>query len=99
MKDYKTADSRLVNIFKSARDKWKQRALFKQQQLRALGIKIRDTTLSRDKWKAKAQQAQQDLARAQAILKDKDAEIQRLKKKSPPLESLKESSKLKNKSP
>ena len=47
MKGYKTTDTRLVNLFKDAREKWRKRALSKQKKLRAMDIKIRDISLSR----------------------------------------------------
>ena len=99
MKDYKTEDTRLVNIFKLARDKWKQKALLRQKKLRALSTKVRDTNLSRDNWKEKALIAQEHLAHQEAVLKEKEAEIERLKKKIARLESLKKTSKLENNSP
>ena len=73
MKGYKTADTRLVNLFKDAREKWKQRALLKQKKLRAMEIKVRDISLSREKWKEKA-------LKLEASLKEKEAEIEAIKK-------------------
>ena len=99
MKDYQTEDTRLVNIFKLARDKWKQKALLRQKKLRALSTKVRDTNLSRDKWKEKALTAQEHLAHQETILKEKDAEIERLKKKIARWESLPKNSTIDNNSP
>ncbi len=73
MKGYKTTDTRLVNLFKDAREKWKQRALLKQKKLRAMEIKVRDISLSREKWKEKA-------LKLEASLKEKEAEIEAIKK-------------------
>ncbi len=73
MKGYKTTDTRLVNLFKDAREKWRKRALSKQKKLRAMDIKVRDLSLSREKWKEKAKQLE-------ASLKEKELEIQELKK-------------------
>ena len=73
MKGYKTTDTRLANLFKDAREKWKQRALLKQKKLRAMEIKVRDISLSRKKWKEKA-------LKLEASLKEKEAEIEAIKK-------------------
>ena len=45
----------------------------KQKKLRAMDIKVRDLSLSREKWKEKAKQLE-------ASLKEKELEIQELKK-------------------
>lgn len=74
MKGYKSSENRLVKLFKSGREKWKQRALSKQKKLRARDIKIRDISLSRDNWKEKA-------LKLEATLKEKELEIEELKKK------------------
>ncbi len=74
MKGYKTTDTRLVNLFKDAREKWRQRALSKQKKLRAMDIKVRDLALTREKWKEKAKQLE-------ASLQEKELEIEELKKK------------------
>ena len=74
MKGYKTTDTRLVNLFKDAREKWRQRALSKQKKLRPMDIKVRDISLSREKWKEKAKELE-------AILQEKELEIEELKKK------------------
>jgi hypothetical protein len=58
MKIFKTATDRLVRYFEKSRDAWKARALQKQQQLRALEIKVRDLSVSRDYWKKKAKEAE-----------------------------------------
>ena len=58
MKIFKTATDRLVRYFEKSRDAGKARALQKQQQLRALEIKIRDLSVSRDYWKKKAKEAE-----------------------------------------
>jgi len=55
LKDYyKISVHRLANYFKKSRDKWKKRAVEKQQKIRALLVKNRDLSNSRDKWKQKA---------------------------------------------
>ncbi len=74
MKGYKSSETRLVYLFKDGREKWKERALSKQQKLRAMETKVRDLTLSRDKWKEKALELE-------ANLKEKEEEIEKLKKK------------------
>ncbi len=76
MKGYKTADNRLANLFKVAREKWKERALSKQKKLRAMEIKVRDLSLSRERWKEKALELE-------AILREKEEELEEFKKKDP----------------
>jgi len=58
MRIFKTATDRLVRYFEKSRDAWKARALQKQQQVRALEIKVRDLSVSRDNWKKKAKEAE-----------------------------------------
>jgi hypothetical protein len=60
MKIFKTATNRLVRYFERSRDAWKARALQKQQQVRALEIKVRDLLASRDYWKKKAKEAEKE---------------------------------------
>ena len=74
MKGYKSSETRLVYLFKDGREKWKERALSKQKKLRAMEIKVRDISLSRDKWKEK-------VLELEASLKEKQEEIEELKKK------------------
>ena len=50
---YRSSESRLASWFLESRDKWKQKALNKQKQLRQAGIKIRDLQQSRENWKTK----------------------------------------------
>ena len=74
MKGYQSSETRLVYLFKDGREKWKERALSKQKKLRAMEIKVRDISLSRDKWKEK-------VLELEASLKEKQEEIEELKKK------------------
>ncbi len=74
MKGYQSSETRLVYLFKNGREKWKERALSKQKKLRAMEIKVRDISLSRDKWKEK-------VLELEASLKEKQEEIEELKKK------------------
>ena len=74
MKGYKSSETRLVYLFKNGREKWKERALSKQQKLRAMETKVRDLSSSRDKWKEKALELE-------ASLKEKEKAIEELKKK------------------
>ena len=74
MKGYKSSETRLVYLFNNGRKKWKERALSKQQKLRAMETKVRDLASSRDKWKEKALELE-------ASLKQKEKEIEELKKK------------------
>lgn len=87
MKNYKTSESRLVHIFKQARDSWKNRALSNQKRIRFLEKKLRDTNISRESWKNKTNELKTELATKEATIKElegtlkrKRAQIERLKK-------------------
>jgi hypothetical protein len=54
MNDLKTPVSRLARVFRDARDRWKGKALERQQRLRAAQVRIRDLEHSRAYWKARA---------------------------------------------
>lgn len=79
MKGFKSSVYRLAYFFKKSRDQWKDRALEKQGRIKALMVKIRDSSNSREKWKQKAKELEQ---RLNEILADKsiskDKEIQKL---------------------
>lgn len=81
MQGYKTDDSRLIAIFKDSRDSWKTKCVLKQKRIKALEVKLRDTASSRAKWKHKTKLLQTQLANQNALLQQKEAEIQLLKKK------------------
>lgn len=55
--NFKSSNNRLVNFFKSSRDKWKQKAMGRHKEVRALKIKVRDLQESRDNWKNKSKEA------------------------------------------
>ena len=57
MDSFKSSDNRLVNFFKSSRDKWKQKAIDRHKEIRALEVKVRDLKTSREKWKNKSKEA------------------------------------------
>lgn len=61
MTDYKSPPSRLARFFKDSRNGWKQKALERQNKLRAADVKVRDLTKSRDKWKREAKETKQRL--------------------------------------
>ncbi|BDA70284.1 hypothetical protein CAL7716_044500 [Calothrix sp. PCC 7716] len=61
MNEFKSPVSRLVRLFKRSRDNWKEKALDKQERLRALEIKVRDLSLSRENWKKRAMEAEKEL--------------------------------------
>jgi hypothetical protein len=81
MQGYKTDDRRLIAIFKSSRDSWKTKCVFKQKRIKALEVKLRDTASSRALWKHKTQLLQTQLAAQNALLQAQQSEIQLLKKK------------------
>jgi hypothetical protein len=57
MDSFKSSSNRLVNFFKSSRDKWKQKAIARHKEVRALKIKVRDLQESRNNWKSKSKEA------------------------------------------
>jgi predicted nucleic acid-binding Zn-ribbon protein len=61
MESYKSPASRLARLFHSGRERWKQRALEKQKQVRSLEVKVRDLGSSRDHWKERARNAEAEL--------------------------------------
>jgi hypothetical protein len=70
----------LVRLFRKSREKWKARALERQQRIRALEVKVRDLEESRARWKAKAQAAeargQKAASEASATPAGEDEEVQ-----------------------
>jgi hypothetical protein len=54
MNDLKTPASRLLRLVRGARERWKAKALERQQRLRAAQVRIRDLEHSRAYWKARA---------------------------------------------
>ena len=56
IEEYRSSAERLANWFLESRNKWKERALKKQKELRKAGIKIRDLEKSREEWKIKAKE-------------------------------------------
>lgn len=61
MNEFKSPVSRLARLFRRSRDNWKEKALDKQERLRALEIKVRDLSLSRENWKKRAMEAENQL--------------------------------------
>lgn len=58
MSEFKSTPSRLARLFRTSRDKWKEKALEKQRKLRALEVKVRDLSGSREYWKNRAMAAE-----------------------------------------
>jgi hypothetical protein len=58
MNDLKTPVSRLLRLVRSARERWKAKALERQKRLRAAQVRIRDLERSRAYWKARALSAE-----------------------------------------
>ena len=54
MNDLKTPVSRLLRVFRDARDRWRTKALERQKRLRAAQVRIRDLEYSRAYWKTRA---------------------------------------------
>lgn len=72
MKEYKSSESRLKRLFKKGRDKWREKALERQEKLRRYEVKIRDLSESRDKWKEKTKELE---LRVKELEKEKKAEV------------------------
>ncbi len=52
--NFKSSYARLARLFKKSRDKWKDKAIERHKEIRALEVKIRDLEESRARWKAQA---------------------------------------------
>ena len=76
MQEFKSPVSRQARLFRKGRALWKQKALDRQQKIRALEIKIRDLSSSRQNWKQRALEAELQLK------KQKDGETTEKKNKS-----------------
>ena len=84
MKGYKVEDSRLAYLFKNDKEKWKQKALLRQEEKRKMEITIRDLRKSRAMWRERAETKDETIVELEAQLAAKDAEIAALKKKLVP---------------
>lgn len=51
--DFKSPKHKLISLFHSARDKWRERARAYRQLWRAMSVTARDLRKSRDSWKQK----------------------------------------------
>jgi hypothetical protein len=60
VEQYKSSEKRLAKWFSESRDSWKEKALSRQKELRALEVKIRDLENSRDNWKKRAKKAEKE---------------------------------------
>jgi len=74
MKGYKTPMGRLSRIFKKSLEKWKNRSLEKQKQIRSMEIKVRDLQNSRARWKERAKKAEAEKKRLIQELEKKEKE-------------------------
>jgi hypothetical protein len=81
MKKLQSSSSRLIRLFKESRENWKQTALERQKQLRALEIKVRDLSLSRSNWKKRAMKAEKELRTLLANSTDEKKKKKKLQKK------------------
>jgi hypothetical protein len=68
MNDLKTPVSRLLRLFRDARDRWRAKALEPQKRLRAAQVPIRDLEHSRAHWKALALAAEGQGLAAELVL-------------------------------
>jgi hypothetical protein len=68
----------LARSFRLSRDRWKNKANQRRQQIKALKIRIRDLEVSRDLWKEKAlhlQRQQEELLGVASSLQEEDPTI------------------------
>ena len=54
MPSFKSSYARLARIFEQSRDKWRDKAIERNNRIRALEIKVRDLEKSRERWKNRA---------------------------------------------
>ena len=59
--EFRSPKRALVRAFRLSRDRWKQKAGERRQQIKALQIRARDLLVSRDLWKEKALAMQRQL--------------------------------------
>ncbi len=64
-----------IERLNESRNNWKQKALYRQQELRRAGIKIRDLEKSKEKWKKEAKKNEK-------IIKELEKENEKLKRKN-----------------
>jgi hypothetical protein len=84
MNDLKTPASRLLRLFRDARDRWRAKALERQKRLRAAQVRIRDLEHSRAYWKARALAAEGHAPASAASGGDKDEESGQGRGEEPP---------------
>jgi hypothetical protein len=58
---FKSPSPKLVQFFKTSRDRWKRKALLRRDRIKALQVRIRDLSESRDRWKSRARSAESNL--------------------------------------
>jgi hypothetical protein len=75
---YKSSSARQARLFYHSRELWRQRAAAKQQEIRALRVKVRDLTDSRAHWKERAGQLAEQMEQLQARSCQQQIEGQRL---------------------
>jgi len=56
----------LVRAFRLSRDRWKEKATQRREELRSLKVRLRDVEASRELWKQKVAHLQEQLARLTA---------------------------------
>jgi hypothetical protein len=57
----------LARAFRLSRDRWKEKATQRRDELRSLKVRLRDVEASRELWKQKAAHLQEQLARLPAV--------------------------------
>lgn|SRR5262245_38203819 len=63
--DFRSPKRALARAFRLSRDRWKQKAGQRRQQIKTLQVKVRDLQASRDLWKDKALHLQAQLEQLQ----------------------------------
>ena len=65
--------ARKARKLRASRDRWKQRAADKQQQIRHLRVTVRDLSASREHWKARVKELEHQLQVIQSAQDSPDA--------------------------
>jgi hypothetical protein len=78
----------LARAFRLSRDRWKEKATQRREELRSLKVRLRDVEASRELWKQKAAHLQEQLARLSAAacpaLSEQDASSEQTAEARPP---------------
>lgn len=80
-KSYKSPKHKLLNFFRTSRDKWKAKCLDAKATIKKLNNRIRFLDHSRQLWKDRAKEREAELVDLKARLREVETELEELKKK------------------